>query len=253
MMSSLTGLSVLVTRPAPAGLTLCDLIKANGGNAFHFPTLAFVPTDQTLFEETVRQLGEQDWLIFISPQAVFASVPTIRRIWPHFPPQVKFAAVGAGTAKALLDAGYRASAYPTEEWSSEGLLALPEFQSIAKQKVAIIRGEGGRELLAQQLTERGAYVFHAIAYQRVIPPLDAHPVLQLLNQHQLNVAVCGSFESVKNLKDMLGAESWPLLKKLPLIVMSERVKMLAQDLGFQTILVTRNAGNDAVIELLGSM
>ena len=130
------------------------------------------------------------------------------------------------------------------------MLALPEFQAVQGQKVAIIRGEGGRELLHQQLTERGAQVLHVIAYQRVLPEVEAAPILQMLKQHQLNAIVCGSFESVQNLKILLGDAGWPFLKELPLIVVSERIKMLAQDLGFQTIWVAQNASLEAVVELL---
>ena len=246
----LANYSVLVTRPAPAGLQLCNMIEAQGGHAIHFPTLAFAPSDPARFEAAVSQLGEQNWLIFISPQAVYASVPTIRRTWPQFPPQVKFAAVGKGTANALQEAGYHVSVYPKDKWDSESLLALPEFQTIAAQKIAIIRGEGGRELLDKQLAERGAQVLQVLAYQRVMPNTDAAPILQLLKQHQLNAIVCGSFESVKHLKMMLGDAAWLDLKRLPLLVVSERIKMLAEDLGFQTIWVAENPSHEAVIELL---
>ena len=77
---------VLVTRPNPAGAELCALIVAQGMAVTHLPTIAFTaPHDSHAFHETIKSIGEQDWLIFVSPQAVYASVPMIRRDWPHFP------------------------------------------------------------------------------------------------------------------------------------------------------------------------
>ena len=250
MPGMLSGLTVMVTRPAPAGATLCELIKTAGGDAIYFPTIAFAPADEKNFAAAVTKLGEQDWLIFISPQAVYASIPAIRRAWPHLPPQVKLAAVGAGTAQALHEAGYQVSVYPDTEWNSEGLLALPAFQHAAGQKIAIIRGEGGRELIDQQLTERGAQVLHVIAYQRVLPDADVTLILPLLNEHNIDRIICGSYTSVQNLKILLGEPAWPDLRSIPLIVMSARIKMLANNLGFQTIWVAQNAGHAAVIEML---
>jgi hypothetical protein len=52
------------------------------------------------------------------------------------------------------------------------------------------------------------------------------------------------------LKTLIGHAGWTYLKELPLMVMSERIKMLACDLGFQTIWVARNAGQTAILELL---
>ena len=242
-------ISVLITRPDPAGSELCALIEAEGDHAIKFPTIDFAePADRDAFQHAIAELGKQDWLIFVSPRAVYESVPTIRRQWPLLPETVKFAAVGAGTAKALYEAGYRAI-YPEREWSSEGLLALPEFQSIDNQHIAIVRGEDGREHLANSLIARGAQVMHVIAYQRVLPKADITSVLALVKAHKIDAIVCTSFDGVRNLKTLFAAD-WPLFSAIPLIVVSERIKMLARDLNFQTIWVARNASHAAILELL---
>ena len=251
MATDLLTIYVLVTRPGVAGRELCDLIAARGGKALHFPVIAFAPpADEAAFQQSIQALGEQDWIIFNSPQAVKAAVPAMRATWPNFPEGVKFAAVGAGTAKALNEAGYVGALYPEEEWSSEGLLNLPQFQAIRGKKVAIVRGVGGREFLEKILIERGAEVMSCMAYQRILPTTDASKCLQLIRQKQLQVIVAGSFESVSNLQLLLGGDSWPLLKEIPLIVMSERVKKLAAESGFQTIWVTQTASQNAVMDLI---
>lgn len=246
----LNGLSVMVTRPAPAGTALCEFITTQGGQAIHFPTIAFEASNQPCFDEAITQLGEQAWLIFISPQAVTASVPAIRRAWPHLPPQVQFAAVGAGTARALHDAGYQVSVFPQSEWNSESLLALPIFQAIKGQKIAVIRGEGGRELIDQTLASRGALVTPVIAYKRVLPKTDMASTLLLFKQHKVDAVICSSFAGVQHFKILMGEAGWAFIRDMPLIVVSERIKRLAEDLGFQTIWVAQNASHAAIVEIL---
>lgn len=246
-MTDLSGRHIVVTRPDPQGSELCRLIEQVGGGSIFFPTIAFAPPpDSAVLQQALSLLGEQDWLVFISPQAVYAGVPLIRRTWPDFPANVQFAAVGAGTKNALHEAGYEVAHYP-EEGGSEGVLALPAFQDLSGKKVAIIRGVGGRELLDDVFAERGARVLPVIVYQRVLP--QAHNT-EWLAERKIDAIVCTSFEGVQNLKDMLGETVWPLIKTLPLLVVSDRIKSLAQDLGFQTIWVSSAASNEAILERL---
>lgn len=250
----LRGLCVLVTRPSPQGEKLCQQIAAQGGQAIHLPVIAFAPSrDREAYLQAIDQLGEQEWLIFISPQAVQASVPDLRRRWPVMPSTVKFAAVGGGTAEALREAGYQTALLPDSEWNSEGLLALPQFQAVAQMKIAIIRGEGGREMLDKILMERGATILPVLAYRRILPDVDAAACLQQMNKQLLSVIICTSGEAVQNLKILLGETDWKMINESHLVVMSNRVKLLAQDLGFQRIWVTSKASNDAILEVLAKI
>jgi uroporphyrinogen-III synthase len=250
-MKDLQDLHILVTRPEPQADELCRLISARGGYPIHFPTIAFAPPpDESVFQESLTHLAEQDWLIFISPQAVYASIAHIRRVWPHLPETVKWAAVGSGTAKALLQAGYQVTLTPDSEWSSDGLLAMPALQQVQGKKIAIIRGVGGRELLDKTLAERGAHILPVIAYQRILPYVDVSDCLKRLHQHQIDVIICSSFEGVNNLKILLGDAGWPYLSEIPVIVMSERIKVLAEDLGFRRIWVAHNASQTGILDVM---
>lgn len=240
----------MITRPNPAGAELCGLIKSYDGHAIHLPAIQFgPPPDSQAFQRAIQSVFGQDWLIFISPQAVYASVAAIRSAWPQLPSQVKFAAVGAGTAKALEDAGYNVALCPGE-WNSEGLLNQPELKSVQGKKIAIIRGVGGRELLTETLALRGAEITPLIAYQRLLPNIDVHPYLALLEKKKVDVVVCSSFEGVQNFKKLFASTGWSTIQQIPLIVVSERIKMLARNLDFQTIWVARNASHEAVLDLL---
>jgi uroporphyrinogen-III synthase len=240
---------ILVTRPPPQGVALCKRIEEEGAQAVYCPTIAF---ENIAHPPALSLLGEQDWLIFNSPQAVYASREMIQHAFPSIAHTAKIAAVGAGTMKALYEAGYKEVIYPKEEWSSEGLLAMPFFQSIKNKKIAIIRGEGGRELLDKTLRARGASVLPLIVYKRILPSMDVQSYLALLQAKVIDVIVCASFEGVHNLKYLLGEAGWLYLQKIPLVVVSQRIKVLAHDLGFQTIWVAENASHSSILDIIAA-
>lgn len=243
--------NILITRPGERGLALCTQIEAAGARAIHLPTIAFAPpTDHHAYARALAQLGDQDWLIFISPQAVTASMAAIRERYPHLPPTLHIAAVGEGTVRVLQAAGIVQVHYPSVHWSSEGLLAMAEFLSPTGKKIMLIRGEGGRPTLADTLTRRGAQVSHCIAYQRTVPDIDMSTYAFIFTPNALQAIVCASYDSVAHLKILCTPEHWEVLRHIPLVVVSERIQFLAQKLGFQTIWVAANASHEAILATL---
>jgi uroporphyrinogen-III synthase len=249
-MNNLNSISVLVTRPSPAGDALCQLIKMHGGEAFHLPTIEIVPPEnQSEFNQHLNDVCQHDWLVFISPQAVYAIQDALKKRYPALSP-IKIAAIGEGTAQALQQAGLHVTLYPKTAWNSEGLLALPEMNQVKQKKIMIVRGQDGRELLAETLAQRGAIITHLIAYRRDLPKINVQPYFNLLQKNKINAIICASYTAVKNLKILMGEAGWLYIKDMPLIVISERIKTLAQELGFQTIWVTSNASENAIIEMI---
>lgn len=250
-MKRLNKMNVLVTRPDPGGTALCKLITDAGGQAHHLPTIAIESMSHSeVFRDQVKALSDQDWLIFISPQAVLAAWPVIKAVYDRLPEHLGIAAIGPGTANALAAEGVQGIVCPKEHFCSEGLLALPAFQSVKGKKMSIIRGNAGRDVLEKTLQSRGAVVMPVIAYQRVLPHVDVVPFLVLMQKNAIDVIVCGSYETVNNLKILFGDCYWPIVNRIPLLVVSSRIEELARQLGFRTIWVARNASHEAILETL---
>lgn len=247
-------LRVLVTRPEPQGPLLCEQIERYHGKAIYFPVIIIEPPqDKTKLDQGIAKIDQQDWLIFISPQAVYACAEKIHTYWPKFPPKVRVAAVGQGTAQALKTANLPVDLYPADEWNSEGLLASEALSAIEGKKVTLFRGEGGRELLANVLGERGAKVSHVIAYRRSLPRVDVSSFVDLFQDGKIDVIVCSSGEGVQNLHILLVKEIGANLLDMPLVVVSERMKTLAESLGFQRIWVAKNASHGAMLNILAEI
>ncbi len=242
--------NILITRPKPAGEILCEQVNAAGFHALLFPTITFLPPDYPKdMQKTIAALDQFDWLIFISPQAVYAVSKVIHKRWPNWPVRLKIAAVGAGTANALQAENFPSALYPPEQWNSEGLLELADFQQLAGQKIALVRGEDGRDLLASTLTSRGAQVTPLIAYRRALPKTPVKNILAMLRNNTIDCIVCTSNDALQNLTILFAAAAQKLTT-VPLLVISQRMQDQAAALGFEKIYLATNASHDAIIAVI---
>jgi uroporphyrinogen-III synthase len=244
----LQGARVLVTRPIHQSENLTRLIEQAGGEAVCFPTLVIAGLNNVdEIRKTLQSLERYQWLIFISANAVnFA----LRANGGKIPKSksVVFAAVGLATAQALADAGLTVDIVPQQDFNSEALLAMPQLQRIAGQAVLIVRGQGGREELANMLRERGATVDYLPVYKREIPQGNNMLLTDLVSQNGLDVITITSGEALQNLVIMLGEQQLAPLVQVPLVVVSDRIKCLATSIGFNRIAVTKSPSDSAILE-----
>jgi uroporphyrinogen-III synthase len=231
----IAGRGVLVTRPRELARGLAELIERRGARAILFPALEIEPLPAPA---ALARLREFDLVVFVSPSAVRAAGAL-----PH---DVPAAAVGAGTARELENAGVRRVIVPAQGADSEALLAAAQMQSMDGKRVLIVRGEGGRALLGDTLARRGAKVQYAECYRRRRPRADAAPVVSLWRKRALHALTVSSAEALDNLLAMLGAE---LVQGTPLFVPHARVADHARRAGVQET-VLAGASDDAMIERL---
>jgi len=240
----LNGLKVLVTRPEQQAQNISDMITASGGQAIAFPVIDIVPTERQAWPQFV--LAEQDMIIFVSRNAVTHFVSALKAPLAE---HIQLVSVGAGSAASMRSHGLRVDIQPDQSIGSEGLLLMSELDDMVGKKVLIVRGRGGRELLADTLVQRGASVHYLEVYERALPKPSAKQCEQALIS---DCVVCTSVEGVKNLSKLLQKGLKTLLDK-PMLVVSERIKNYAATLGFQHIIVTTNVSDDAVLEQLIKM
>ncbi len=229
----LTGLTVLVTRPAHQAGPFCEMIAANGGRALRFPVLAIGdPEDSGPLLDTIDRLDEFDIAIFISPNAVNKAINLIhaRR---EFPKGLRIAAIGRKSALELERFGHPADLCPPRRFDSESLLALPEMLDVTNKTIVIFRGDGGREVLGDTLVERGARVVYANAYRRVKPSSDTSQLMYHWSRGELDIVTVTSVEGLRNLYDMVGKLGRMWLRKTALLVGSERMLATARELGLK--------------------
>ncbi len=230
---NINGIKVLVTRPAHQAEHLCQLIAEKGGQPIRLPVIEIVEIDDKSALLECRNQESLDIAIFISANAVEKTLPTLQ------PRQV--IAVGKRTAQTLKAWGITALC-PPPPFNSEALLSMPQMQSVTGKKIVIFRGEGGRELLADTLRERGASVKYVQVYRRVQPPTPAW-----IANTQIDIIIVTSQEGLRNLFAMLDGQSW--LRHTPLVVMSERIRAEAERLGVDApVVVASEASDEGLLE-----
>lgn len=249
MNDALKKYNVLVTRPKHQSKTLCDLIEQNGWNAVRFPTLEISSVNNKLVQQKINSLNQWHWLIFISVNAVKFAIEANNGKIDCFK-SLSIAAVGSATAKALTKTGLSVDLLPDSEFNTEGLLATDEMNNVKGKSCLIVRGVGGRETLADALAKRGAKVDYLEVYNREIPVCRGSTFCDILPQVKLDAITITSGDALTNLLLMVGVDLRTRLLSVPLIVISDRIKKLAEKNNFKHIAVTDTPGDSAIIETL---
>jgi uroporphyrinogen-III synthase len=232
-MSSLpSDFGVLVTRPVNQAETLCRLIEDAGGRAIRMPLLAIESATAT-DPGPLRLLGSDptDWLVFVSANAVRCAFAVLGRHWLHTAKPRKIAAIGQATAKELLASGVTVDLMPKQQFNSESLLALPEWENVKGLSFLIVRGTGGREMLAETLRGRGGRVEYAEVYRRVAPSIDVAGLLASWRKGNISVLTLTSGDALANLWRQMPVSERELLLDTPMVVIGGRMARQASALG----------------------
>lgn len=241
MTGRLAGRTVLVTRPAPQAAALAQAIQAADGAAYVFPALAIEAVSQAALGEPLARLRHADIAIFVSPSAAQFGMAAILA-GGGLAPSTEIFAVGPGTARALQAQGINGVITPDGQ-DSEALLALPRLIDVAGKRVVIVRGVGGRALLADTLAARGARVDFLECYRRQRPQVDGAPLLACWRAGGIDAVTVTSAETLYNLAALLGEAGVPLLLRTPLFVPHEKIAEAARRFGVARVIATQ--GGDA--------
>jgi uroporphyrinogen-III synthase len=133
---------------------------------------------------------------------------------------------------------------------SEGLLKLPEFQTVAGKRIVIFRGGGGRELLGETLASRGASVDHVDCYQRAKPESGAAGLEEALREGRIDAVTLTSSEGLDNLWNILRTEARERFAAIPAFVPHARIAQRACELGMSRPIVTAPADAGLIAALL---
>lgn len=246
MSINLNGKGILVTRPAHQAAELATQISAANGKPVIFPVLEILDTaDLAPLYDLIDRLDAVDMAIFISPNAVNKAMNLIKSR-RTIPATLQIAAIGRGSSRELKHFGIAKIIAPTARFDSENLLEMPELQDVAGKRIVIFRGDGGRELLGDTLTQRGALIEYAECYRRSRPDVNAGNLLRQWSRNEINAVTITSSEGLRNLYDMLGKLGRQWLKTTPVFVPHERILDVAQELGLEYAVLT-DAGDDGLI------
>ena len=222
----LKGFGVLVTRPEHQAEELTAAIEGAGGDSIRFPVIDIEPHDFVDVNRCLETLPAADITIFISTNAVILGLPYLRDV------DTPIAAIGPSTKSAIESAGRKVDIFPAQGFDSEHLLAEAGLQDVAGKNIRIIRGDDGRELLADTLRKRGARIDYLPVYRRltrVYSPSLLTGLEHRWRDGQVNCVITMSVDSLDKLLEILPAGCRELLNNTPLVTPSSRVLQTASD------------------------
>ena len=168
---------VIVTRPAAQATPWVQSLAQHGLSAAALPLIEIAPTpDIAAVTAAWQQLADARLVMFVSANAVehFFALRPPQAGWPA---HTQAAAPGPGTTRALQDAGVPISqivepAPDSTQFDSEALWQVLRLQDWQGATVQVVRGDGGRDWLADTLRQQGAHVEFVSAYRRSPPHWD---------------------------------------------------------------------------------
>ncbi len=249
-------LRVVVTRPAAQASAWVEQLRARGLAAEALPLIEIAAVeDATALVDAWRAIANVRLVVFVSANAVehfFAARPDAIA-WPD---AVIAAAPGPGTAEALRRAKCAADAIVSPavdaaQFDSEALWERLRGQDWRGARVLVVRGDGGRDWLAERLREAGAAVETVGAYRRVVPSFAgaARGRLDALVASDGVVWLFSSSEAIANLAEAAAGARWPQARAL---ATHPRIAARARGLGFGTV-VECGATIDAVVACIQSL
>lgn len=239
----------LVVRPEPQASNLSQALLAAGHQPVTSPLLSFVAgAELDRLPRLLGALSAQDYVIAVSVQAVNFTHNALQQqglAWPD----AHYIAVGEATGQAFAAVGIPGAAVPDDP-RSEGIISLPGLEQLTGRRVVILRGNGGRHMIAPTLTDRGATVDYCEVYRRQYSPDPQGERVkgwQSQGVDSIIITSCGLLSHIVQLARS-SAKDWLLSRVL--IVPSIRVAEAARELGFTQIINAEGASNQALIAAL---
>ncbi len=202
----LFGRRIVVTRALDQAKEFSDLLIALGGEPVEAPTIQLVPPDSwERIDREIARLTEYQWLIFTSVNGV---VPFMARLHSagkdsRSLAHLRICAIGPRTAQELGRYGVMPDVVPPH-FQAEGLLAVLTDEALRGKRVLIPRAETAREILPEQLRERGATVEVIPVYRTEVPSGDLRLLEQQIEEKKIDVMTFTSSSTVRHFVELVG-------------------------------------------------
>ncbi|MBI3949262.1 MAG: uroporphyrinogen-III synthase [Acidobacteria bacterium] len=231
----LQGKRILITRPREQTDEFAARLEAQDAEALIMPTIKIEgPEDWTEVDEAIERLGEYDWIVFTSSNAVDYFCQRLKSYGLSSRP--KSCGVGSATAEALTAHGLHADLIP-EYYTAEGVLAaFPEH--LNGIRVLFPRGNLARDTVPEGLRQRGAVVDEVVVYRTITADRLDPLIVQRLQSGSIDVVTFTSSSTARNFVRLIGEKEIERLKS----------QFLVASIGPQTSHTLRELGLNVSIE-----
>jgi uroporphyrinogen-III synthase len=230
---------ILICRPQAQAEKLAHILQSKGWQPIIFPTVDIQPIDSlNKFIPLSSSWTQQADIILIQSPSVLTYLDHISLKLLQSS-QVIYA-MGQGTQEALLSQGIKSNWVANQGFASEAILSHPPVIDLKLgSKILILTGEGGRSILEPELTKKGFICKRVNTYKRAMPLYTQQQCEKILSQKP-DYIIITSVDILKNLIYIF--KDYPEILKFKIVVISDRIKQAALELGWQGEILVGEAG-----------
>jgi uroporphyrinogen III methyltransferase/synthase len=175
----LHGEVVAVTRARAQASGLAERLRELGAEVVETPAIRIEPRPvEGELQAAIDRIGEYGLICFTSPNGVQLFFDALSSSDARALAGATVAAIGPGTAAALLQHGVRADVVP-EKFVAEALVDALASIELDGRRVLIARAAEARSVLPDSLRDRGAQVDDVALYETVAEPLGEAQLAEL--------------------------------------------------------------------------
>ncbi len=198
---SLSNKTILITRSEDQADEFIELIESRGGKAILFPTIKIAdPDDWQECDQAIKALNSFDGIIFTSRNSVekFIERMNSKNIPLSALRSMLFFAVGEKTKSAIEKHNLKCFSVP-ETYTAENLADNIKTIGVANKKFLFPRGNLGRDVIVEKLTEFGGKVKSVVVYktEKAIPE-NLNSIEKELLEGRIDIVTFTSPSTVKN-------------------------------------------------------
>jgi len=210
----LFGKKIVVTRPEDQAAGFIRTLSELGAECLLFPTINIIPpASWKELDKAIKNLSRYDWILFTSVNGVkyfFKRLHFVKKDTRHLK-GIKIGAIGPGTAATLMDMGINPDLIPDEYWA-EGVVEGLKESLLDGKRILLPRPVIARDYIPKKLTELGAIVDVAEAYQTVKPEYSQDQLSTLFKDSAIDMITFTSPSAVDNFFALLEGRS--ILKEI---------------------------------------
>ena len=206
----LHGKRVVITRPQGQALDMSAALARTGARIVPLPTIEIVdPPSWDDVDLALATLGEFDWVVFTSVNAVWRLLSRLRELGRDVRAfaSARVAALGSATADALARHGIRPDLVPGEFLSDRLVTALAETDDLRGKRMLLPRSSIGRKVLPDGLAALGADVTEVTLY---VTRTHTHPdaaIVEAVRTGACDVVTFTSSSTVNGFVEIVGQDA----------------------------------------------
>ena len=253
----LFGRRIVVTRSREQARDLVEGLENLGALAIEAPSFRLAPPeDPEAVDRAAASVDGYDWVVFESANAVarfFSALTRGPRDLRAFG-KVSVCAIGASTAESIAEQGIKPDIVIPEFRVESIADALGAKSSLVDQRVLIVRPDHLRDVLAEDLSGRGASVTDLVAY-RTVPESADSPVVQdlyrMLLDNRIDAVTFTNPTAVRVFASLIGQEQVAdLLNTTTVAAIGPVTAAAATELGIKATLVPVDYTVDGLLATL---